>query len=68
MEIRIDGKAIVDKYEEHKDRVKVSLYLSDSLYRKFKEVCGNAPASRVMEDLMKQLIESIKGQKNKEKK
>jgi hypothetical protein len=60
----IDGKALVKKLATGKksDREKTSLYLSKSIYKNFKKVCeGNGiAASKVLEDLISQFIESIK--------
>lgn len=56
--IKINAKEILDKLELNNDREKVSLYLSKSLYEKFKKTCGKAPASRVMEELMQAFINS----------
>lgn len=39
------------------DREKTSLYLSKSLYVAFKKKCGKAPASRVLEELIREFIE-----------
>lgn len=41
------------------DRRKVSLYLSNKLYKDFKRNCGNASASRMMEELMEQFNEQV---------
>lgn len=54
----INSKSIISKLELEDDRKKVSLYLSERLYSKFQEKCGKAPASRVMEELMRLFIES----------
>lgn len=40
------------------DREKTSLYLSKSLYAAFKKKCGKAPASRVLEELIKEFLSS----------
>lgn len=56
--VEINARAIKEKLELNDDRAKVSLYLSASLYKKFQKACGSAPASRVMEELMEQFIES----------
>lgn len=57
--LQIDAKAIKQKLELEEDRQKVSLYLSKSLYERFKKSCGKAPASRVMEELMREFIQSL---------
>jgi hypothetical protein len=57
---QIDSIAILEKLELEDDRTKVSLYLSKGVYSKFKKACGKAPASRVMEELMKEFLENLK--------
>jgi hypothetical protein len=57
---KLNSKEILMRIENDGDRKKVSLYLSGSLYEKFKKACGKAPASRVMEELMKEFIENLK--------
>ncbi len=57
------AKDIIEKYESEEDREKVSLYLSKSIYDKFKKTCRSAPASKIMEHLMKLFIESAKNGK-----
>ncbi|MDZ4662967.1 MAG: hypothetical protein SGJ18_15245 [Pseudomonadota bacterium] len=59
IEARINANKILDKLSLEEDREKVSLYLSRSLYERFKKVCGSAPASRVMEELMKSFMEDL---------
>jgi len=41
------------------DRDKVTLYLSKSLYTDFKSICGDLPASLVIEELLKEFLESV---------
>ncbi len=59
-----NAKEIIEKYESEEDREKVSLYLSKSIYEKFKKTCRTAPASKIMEHLMKLFIESAKNGKD----
>lgn len=54
----LNAHTIKEKLELEIDRGKVSLYLSKRIYRDFKRACGQAPASRVMEELMKKFIEN----------
>jgi hypothetical protein len=56
-QVKIDVEEIIEKLALETDRKKVSLYLSEKLYSKFKKACGKAPASRVMEELMRQFTE-----------
>lgn len=60
------AQKIIDKLALEEDREKVSLYLSKAIYARFKRACGKAPASRVMEELMKDFIQNIQ-QARKEK-
>lgn len=57
-----DGKAILKRLAgtRRDDRMKISLYLSKSLYVSFKAICNDIPASQVMEELMREFIESTK--------
>lgn len=54
-----DFSKILDrlKVEDDGKRQRVSLYLSESLYKDFRVACGNVPASRVIEELMRAAIE-----------
>ncbi len=56
---RMDARKILEKLSLDEDREKISLYLSRNLYGKFKKACGKAPASRVMEELMKDFVEEV---------
>ncbi len=59
IEAKIDAQKIIEKLSLEEDREKVSLYLSRKLYERFKRACGTAPASRVMEELMKSFVEDL---------
>ena len=59
--MKVDGKQLLKKLKSDKsDRGKVNMYLSKGLYEDFKKCCGDVPASQVMEELMRQFIESVK--------
>lgn len=60
------AQKIVDELTLEEDREKVSLYLSKAIYARFKRACGKAPASRVMEKMMKDFVRKI-NQSRKEK-
>ena len=62
MATKLDAKLVLDKVrsEKQSDRKKVSLFLSESLYEDFKKACKPAPASPVMEELMRHFLESLK--------
>ena len=48
----VDLDRIMEKVSPRTDRTKASLYLSKKLLSAFKKKCGNASASKVMEELM----------------
>jgi len=57
----IDGQAILKALEgKKKDRGRVTLYLSKSLYQTFQKHCGDVAASEVVEELMRAFIEGTK--------
>lgn len=60
--LKSTAKAIIERNKQDDDRAKVSLYMSQSLYERFKKVCDkeNAPASRVLEDLIREFLTSLK--------
>ena len=61
MAAKIDGKKIIERIKKSSDdRKKVSLYLSETLFESFKRACSEVSASRVMEELMKDFVESVK--------
>lgn len=58
---KIDAKDILKRLENNENRAKVSLYLDKKIYDQFKKACGKqASASRVMEELMREFLESLK--------
>jgi hypothetical protein len=57
----INAKTILKRLEENQnDRGKVTLYLSKGLFKEFKSKCGDHSASVVLEELMKEFINSTK--------
>lgn len=54
------AKDLIEKHQNEDDRAKVSLYLSRSVFEKFKKSCRSSSASKVMEDLMKMFLDSLK--------
>ena len=55
--LKVDRQAILKKIQlEQSDKKKITLYLSEQLYEDFKTLCGAAPASRVVEELMWQFV------------
>jgi hypothetical protein len=61
----INAKKTIKKLKGEVDRKRMSLYLSESIFTKFKAACENIPPSRVMEELMKEFIKSKESSKNK---
>lgn len=56
---KINAKRMLDELEPDKDRAAVSLYLSISLYKRFRKACGKVSPSRVIEKLLIQFLDSI---------
>ena len=54
----INAKKTIQKLKGETDRTRLSLYLSQSVYAAFKEACEDIPPSRVIEELMKDFINS----------
>ena len=63
----MDARKILDRLKGEADRARTSLYLSKSIMDEFKEACGEIAPSRVMEDLMKDFIESHNLQRKADK-
>jgi hypothetical protein len=55
------GKDILKRLDEAEGRGAVSLYLDKELYKRFKKACGKVPASKVMEELMREFLGSLDG-------
>ena len=61
--VKINATEIINKVKKvNSDRVRKSLYLSDSLYKEFEKICQKqgVPVSKVMEELINSFIESTK--------
>lgn len=55
--MKVNAKVIKRRLDERKsDRMKVTLYLSKSLYSEFKKKCKPHAASAVIEEIMKGFI------------
>lgn len=63
----MDAKKTIDKLKGEADRVRMSLYLSQSVFDEFKAKCGELSSSRVIEELMKDFILSSKAHEKKSK-
>jgi DNA-directed RNA polymerase beta' subunit len=64
----IDAKKTIDKLRGEADRERYSVYFSSSLYEEFKNHCGEISPSKVLEELMKEFIESSKATRSDKKK
>lgn len=64
----MDFKKITDRLRGEADRVRMSLYLSQSIYKEFKEACGDISPSKVIEELMKEFTEASKSEETRPKK
>jgi hypothetical protein len=56
----MDAKKINQKLKGEADRKATTLHLSQVIFQEFKEVCSPYSASRVIEEMMKEYIESLK--------
>jgi hypothetical protein len=56
--LSMDTKKIKERLKGESDRIRMSLYLSSSVFSDFKDTCGELSPSRVIEELMKEFIES----------
>ena len=56
----MDAKKIIEKLRGEADRQRVSLYLSQSILAEFRKACGDVAPSQVMEEMMKDFIQSSK--------
>lgn len=52
----IKAEILKELKPKKRDRRKISLYLSEKLYRDFQTACADRPASRVIEILMERFI------------
>lgn len=60
MKTKIDGRQILKKLDVKSDRGRTTFYISKSVYKEFRKQCGNVTPSLVLEELMKQFIESTR--------
>ncbi len=59
LNLKINGKAILDKLDGYSDREKTSLYLSKSLMKQFKLALGDRSASQAIELLMDAFLGTV---------
>lgn len=56
---KINRREILNKLKaEGRDKKKVTLYLSEALYKEFQKACDGVPASRVIEEMIKKFNEN----------
>ena len=59
--MKVDAKKVLKELKEEKEEKKpVTVYLNAKNYETFKKCCGEAPASKVLDKLIKQFIDSAK--------
>lgn len=56
----MDAKKTIEKLRGESDRARVSLYLSQSIFADFREVCGDVSPSKVIEELMREFVEDAR--------
>ena len=61
--MKIDAREILERLGAKNDRIRRSIFVSESIYSEFQKACGNVAVSTVLEDLMKQFTDSAKGKK-----
>jgi hypothetical protein len=61
----MDARKTIEKLKGEADRQRTSLYLSRALMDGFRAACGTIAPSRVLEELMREFIESAKKSKPK---
>lgn len=64
----MDAKKTIEKLRGEADRQRMSLYLSQSTFKEFKELCAPLSASKVIEELMRQFIDESKNKSRKKTK
>jgi hypothetical protein len=57
--MRVDAKELLTRLKKS-DRIRRSMYVSELIYEEFQKACGEVGVSPVLEELMKQFIESAK--------
>lgn len=63
----IDAKKTMNKLRGEADRSNKTLYLSKTLFKEFESYCEKISPSKVIEELMKEFIESSKKSRPKSK-
>ncbi len=58
--MKVDAKEILVRLKKE-DRTRKTIYVSEPVYDEFQKTCGEVSVSSVLEELMRQFIESAKG-------
>ena len=61
--MRVNAKDILERLKKE-DRIRRTIYVSESTYEDFQKTCGEVSVSGVLEELMRQFIESSKEKKS----
>jgi hypothetical protein len=61
----MDAKKTIEKLRGEADRKRISLYLSESIYEEFRQSCGEVSPSKVIEELMREFVDNLKGPTSK---
>ena len=61
--MKVDAQEILRRLKSKSDRIRRSIFVSESLYTDFQDACGDVSLNAVLEDLMRQFVESAKGKK-----
>ena len=57
--MKADFKTLLDKVKRQEtDRGPVSMYLDKNLYKDFQKLCGDVPASKILEQFMREALGS----------
>jgi hypothetical protein len=62
--MKFNSAKILDKLRGgESDKKRVTIYVSESTFEKFKEACGDVPASVVLEELMELFVRGLAEEK-----
>jgi hypothetical protein len=61
--MQVNAKDILKRLKKE-DRIRRSFYISESIYDDFQRACGDVAVSQVVEELMRQFVESAKDKKS----
>lgn len=61
--MKVDAREILNRLKKD-DRIRRTFYVSESVYDEFQKSCGEVSVSHVLEELMRQFVESAKGKES----